>query len=207
MDLSKTRQHQKENLLKTARDLILEKGINKTTVSDIAKSAQVDRKTFYNYYSDKESLLEDLIQLSERNNLFDLLDIPDIGSGHEQLRQLLYGMYDHVLTQDSFMILSSEFDDLHKDYHIFLGASNEDNLITSDIYKLVEKGIKDGSIDPKGQTVTELLASVFIPIFSCFQKYHKHHEPFKNDFGISTKSLKNVIDIILEGIKGTSISQ
>ncbi len=45
-------------ILKTSRKLFKEKGYEGTTIDEIAELSEISRGTFYNYFSDKESLLE-----------------------------------------------------------------------------------------------------------------------------------------------------
>ena len=55
----------KSSLLQAALDLFLEKGVSKTSISEIAERANVAKGTFYLYFKDKDALLEQLLyQLS-----------------------------------------------------------------------------------------------------------------------------------------------
>lgn len=51
----------KKKLLCAAQELFLEKGVSKTSVSEIATRAQVAKGTFYLYFTDKEDLLDQLL--------------------------------------------------------------------------------------------------------------------------------------------------
>lgn len=53
----------REALLTSAFDLFTEKGINKTTVSDIVKKAELAKGTFYLYYKDKYDIRDKLIAM------------------------------------------------------------------------------------------------------------------------------------------------
>lgn len=59
MDLKK--EAKKNSLLQAARILFLEKGISKTSISEIADRAKVAKGTFYLYFKDKDALLEHLL--------------------------------------------------------------------------------------------------------------------------------------------------
>lgn len=59
MDLKK--EVKKKNLLYAAQELFLEKGVSKTSISEITERAQVAKGTFYLYFTDKEALLEQLL--------------------------------------------------------------------------------------------------------------------------------------------------
>ncbi|MDO4173379.1 MAG: TetR/AcrR family transcriptional regulator [Eubacteriales bacterium] len=59
MDLKK--EAKKKSLLEAAQLLFLEKGVSKTSISEIADRAQVAKGTFYLYFKDKDTLLEQLL--------------------------------------------------------------------------------------------------------------------------------------------------
>ena len=49
------KEQKKEGLLEAAYQLFLEKGVNKTSVDEIVKKANVAQGTFYRYFHDKPS--------------------------------------------------------------------------------------------------------------------------------------------------------
>ena len=53
-------QHKRQMLLETAFNLFTSKGINETTIQDIAREAGVAKGTFYLYFKDKYDLIEKL---------------------------------------------------------------------------------------------------------------------------------------------------
>ena len=55
------KQHKKDSLLNNAFTLFTEKGLNKTTISDIAEKAGVAKGTFYLYFKDKYDIRNRLI--------------------------------------------------------------------------------------------------------------------------------------------------
>ena len=67
----------KENrLLTTAFDLFTKKGVNNTSIQDIADSAGVGKGTFYLYFKDKydirDKVSENIDSYNHRNNLLRL---------------------------------------------------------------------------------------------------------------------------------------
>lgn len=59
--LDQKKEEKKKNLLEAARILFLQNGFSKTSISEIARQAQVAKGTFYLYFKDKDELLEHLI--------------------------------------------------------------------------------------------------------------------------------------------------
>lgn len=57
---SKTKKHTRQKIQNAFVELLSEKELNKVRVSDIVKKAQINRSTFYEYYTDIYSLLTDV---------------------------------------------------------------------------------------------------------------------------------------------------
>lgn len=60
-NMKQKKELKKRNLLAAAQELFLEKGVSKTSVSEIAERAEVAKGTFYLYFRDKDDLLEQLL--------------------------------------------------------------------------------------------------------------------------------------------------
>lgn len=63
----------KELILKTARELLAKNGFAKTTLDDIAQALGMKKSSLYYYYSNKEALLEDVMN-HERDNFYLLIE-------------------------------------------------------------------------------------------------------------------------------------
>lgn len=50
----------KEKIFSVAEDIIMRKGVQKTTLSDIAKELGVTHAAFYKHYKNKEDLMQQL---------------------------------------------------------------------------------------------------------------------------------------------------
>ncbi|MFD2628657.1 TetR/AcrR family transcriptional regulator [Oceanobacillus kapialis] len=55
------REQKKQNILEAALGLFLQLGVQKVSISEIAKQANVSQVTIYNYYKNKERLVEEVI--------------------------------------------------------------------------------------------------------------------------------------------------
>jgi AcrR family transcriptional regulator len=67
------RERTRTKLLAAAAHVVAELGENKATIDDFIKAAGVARGTFYNYYSTREELIEDLWASIGRNPFRDIL--------------------------------------------------------------------------------------------------------------------------------------
>ena len=57
----------KHAIYKAFVELLNEKDINQITITDVAKKANINRKTFYNYYSDINDVMEEIENLVVAN--------------------------------------------------------------------------------------------------------------------------------------------
>lgn len=57
----------KHAIFKAFVELLNEKDINQITITDVAKRANINRKTFYNYYSDINDVMEEIENLVVAN--------------------------------------------------------------------------------------------------------------------------------------------
>lgn len=60
-NMDQKKEAKKKSLLYAAQALFLEKGVSKTSISEITERAQVAKGTFYLYFTDKDDLLEQLL--------------------------------------------------------------------------------------------------------------------------------------------------
>jgi len=63
----------KELILKTARELLAKNGFAKTTLDDIANALGMKKSSLYYYYTNKEALIEDVMN-NERENFCSLIN-------------------------------------------------------------------------------------------------------------------------------------
>ena len=70
---AKIREDRKEEILNAALELFARQGVNHTTMQDIALKAGISKGLIYNYFTNKEDLLNELIK-SFINHLYDYFD-------------------------------------------------------------------------------------------------------------------------------------
>ena len=84
---AKIREDRKEEILNAALELFARQGVNHTTMQDIALKAGISKGLIYNYFTNKEDLLNELIK-SFINHLYDYFD-PD-GDGILSTEEMEY---------------------------------------------------------------------------------------------------------------------
>lgn len=96
IDLNK--QQKKETLLNTAFHLFTTKGINKTSISEIAETAGIAKGTFYLYFSDKYDIRNKLI--AHQSSLLFKKAAADLAAAEiSSLEDKIIFIVDHILNQ------------------------------------------------------------------------------------------------------------
>lgn len=145
-----TRQH----ILQVGYDLIVTKGFTSVGLSELLKTANVPKGSFYHYFKSKEHFGESLIQDYFTNYLSDIAPLFDspAKTGYQSLIEYFERWMDldnGCCNANKCLIvkLSAEVSDLSESMRLAL-RSGADKIIAA-IAQCIEKGIADGSIDVK----------------------------------------------------------
>jgi AcrR family transcriptional regulator len=139
-------------------DLLLEKGIKKLTVSEVAKQAGVAKGSIYDYFINKEDIVFEIIRndiVNYRDNLYEQIT-PNIST-----REKFFLLFDFLLNENEVF---QKHQNIYKEYvSINLGTQN-DNMcdfnkecsvfFKTTIEKLIEEGIKKGELIEKSLKLT-----------------------------------------------------
>ena len=118
-----TRAKNRSHITDVAKQLFQVHGITETTVKDIVKYAKIERKTFYNYFSDKEEIAHYIYyQIMEEfySVGFTSDDYVDCENGFSKIR-----LYFNTLI-DTMIELKEEMEFVSKYYYYFFPKINED---------------------------------------------------------------------------------
>lgn len=88
----------RDSLLESAFSLFTSKGINKTSISDIAENSGIAKGTFYLYFKDKYDLRNMLIS-HKASQLFHNADVALEKTGIEDLSEKIVFLVNHILDQ------------------------------------------------------------------------------------------------------------
>ncbi len=95
----------RQQIIDAAIDLFTQKGIDRTSLTDIAKAAGMSKGNLYYYYSSKNDLIFDIAEEHINritNNLFEIIDDQ---SGQKNLDDLLKILYERILSAETRGIL------------------------------------------------------------------------------------------------------
>jgi AcrR family transcriptional regulator len=136
----------KEFIMKTARELIWEKGYAKTSMRDIARACSFEPSNTYNYFSGKEQLLYELLE-EETGMMISLLKGLENDGKSSPIDQLHYIIRQHVdLTLGGRMVSGLMFDvelrNLSADHVKKIIALR--NKFEGILHKVIRRGIDEG---------------------------------------------------------------
>ena len=162
--IENNKKYKRDSLLDSAFTLFIQKGINKTSIKDIAAKSGVAKGTFYLYFKDKYDLRNILIA-HKASQLFQAADIAMHKAGiTDTIEQMLF-IVDHIiddLAQDKKLLL---FISKNLSWGIFkstlINSSNTENLDFYDIYTQLLNQDQYDFIDPEIMLfmITELVSS------------------------------------------------
>ncbi len=187
----------REKLIEAARQLFAHKGIENTTMNDIATASEKGRRTIYTYFKDKREIYNAVIeQESERvvSRLKEVLtmDLTPLGK-LEKFLVLRFSMIDDTLVrQDSFRSFFSR-DMKRVDRIRKLATSKEIELLR----KIVDEGVAAGEFI--AEQASRIVAVVQMILQGIDLSYLRDNatESITND----QESQQRVIRFIIDGIK------
>lgn len=154
-DDSKTRAKNRKKIVKVARDLFIQDGVAHTSIMDIAKKAELERKTFYNYFNDKEEIADYIYHMSmskfyERDFGHDMYN--GLETGYQKIEKYLTTIVEHYTVYYQEMLFA-----VHYDYYFRKNTTaetiakiyEEAGVLSPDPFMI--EGIEDGSIDLNGR--------------------------------------------------------
>ena len=150
--IENNKKYKRDSLLDSAFTLFIQKGINKTSIQDIAAKSGVAKGTFYLYFKDKYDLRNILIA-HKASQLFQAADIAMHKAGiTDTIEQMLF-IVDHIiddLAQDKKLLL---FISKNLSWGIFkstlINSSNTENINFYDIYTQLLNQDQYDFIDPE----------------------------------------------------------
>jgi AcrR family transcriptional regulator len=147
------KQEKKDEILKAARQLFAKKGMDSTSVQEIAKKAGVAKGTVYLYYESKNQIFMEIIRFA-RNILHKKTKetASEPGKVIPKIRKLIqihqeftkkYPEYNAIFAQVSTQMMSLENDVTQ----LFLPESEEENPLYI-VFNLLKEGVDNGELKP-----------------------------------------------------------
>jgi AcrR family transcriptional regulator len=166
------RDSQHERILEAAEKLFIQAGIDRISMSAIARAARISRRTMYQYFSDKREIAWAIFQkLIDQWRTFGTL--PPEASGLAQLEQFMTWMVNQLETSREHLRFIVELDALYaressadrmRQITGRAGAGGDAGNGVDWIAQTVRKGIADGSI--RADVDPEMVSAALLNLLS-----------------------------------------
>lgn len=186
----------RDRLIEVARQLFAHKGIDNTTMNDIAEASDKGRRTIYTYFKNKRDIYNAVVERESDRFLESLAGVVE-SDAHavDKLRQFLDVRFDlfnrSFSRRDSIRALfGRDFKRLQRIHRLLF--SKERALLA----KIIDQGLAEGVFLPERAA---LLPGLFVMLFQGvdFAQFRDNFE----DTGLSEATLKSSsIDYIMESI-------
>ena len=132
----------REELLENISELFLKYGLRSTSMDDICSHLKISKKTLYQYFSNKDDLVEQ-IMMHRRNNYRTQKDIEELKQ-HNSI-EIMLTIRDHIIRSFNSRMPANLFD--LKKYHpdVYQRVNNKDQIFIQNLFnEVIDKGIRDG---------------------------------------------------------------
>lgn len=202
---SRTKCKQRNAILEKAYMLFLNFGIEAVAMQDIAVACDMQRRSLYNYYSQKEEIALDLMKCWYKAIVeMMVFDIPDGVNGFETVKAAFYQFYDKLTINSDLIRYSVHFDHyFRRDYY---NTSFDKDIADyfADIHDtaLFEDRLTDGSISPKyADNLRQILFTMAASVFALAQRVMFRADIIEKESGITVDNIRVLIDIMLDAIR------
>jgi len=181
--------NKKENILRSALELLVAKGVHNTPMSAIAKNAGTGMGTIYNYFSNKDILINALyVSIKEQeNSAFPDFDINrPIKTQFESYYKAIVLFFVENATYFQFM------EQIRASPIITEESRNKGLEVVLPVYDLLNKGKEERII--KNIDTNELIQFIGGSVVSYLRWYHADGET-------NSKALQNQVGMVWDGIK------
>lgn len=134
-------------IIKVAKDLFLEKGINSVTIKDVALKAEMGEVTIYRYFSKKENLVVQAAIALEKEVFSKYFSVDHNLSGYVQIERFYNSFLDVFNNMRNYFRFVHDFDSLIVANHLRV-EEYEKNIYNyyQAFMEAYNKGLEDGSV-------------------------------------------------------------
>ncbi|MCJ8313927.1 MAG: TetR/AcrR family transcriptional regulator [Saccharospirillaceae bacterium] len=207
---SRTKRSKRQILLTKAEEIFRTKGIASTSMIDIAKIAEVERRTLYNYYNNKEEMAID-IQIEYLRNYGATVEFKiDYNKDFpEQLEQYCDAYVRRFLNNKDYIIFITQFD------YYFRHISNDENLerfhqkmknrnmTNNPAMEIISLICKQKNINISHDMLKKFFFTLHHCILGVAQRVIFRESVFMEEQNYSSEDILMIIPIIVKGIVAT----
>jgi AcrR family transcriptional regulator len=200
--MSESYDEKKENIKKTALQVFARYGYYKTTMDDIAEGVGIKKNSLYYYFSNKESLFEEILR-EESEKMFNSVKeaVSKVESVDEKIRMFFrefhcYGRkkkQNYSISIDKMIEFGQVVDEYFNDYY---------NVVLQMLKEILDEGSQSGELK---KIDTEKTASILLKFISSYQREEIRKNKNKSfdtfDFEKIENEVKELLNMIINGIK------
>ncbi len=195
------RNKNREEIIKAAQELLLEKDFAEVKMKDICALAGVSRVTFYKYFSTLDDIAFE-VQMKVLDEMGDFISKQTVasGSGLEKLESLLQIWLKFAFEYPNHIKYIGFFDHYYNDhypneelaerYREYVAERRTGQNVAMEVY--LKEGIKDGSIRPDLDLDT-IGFSIFESTISLLQRLVTRGEVLKKEHDIDYKEIMETV--------------
>lgn len=187
---TRRKEQSKEDIRKAAWELFSQFGVDKVSIADIARKADVSQATIYNNFGSKEALVREFVT-SAVEQLVDRVQeilIPK-NQYHEKMLAFIQFISDIMVdgrpSAADNAIFTSSFD-LQNDPEIKTIRMEAQRKMTGLMLELVQEGRQQGQVNPDlSEEVLSIYFTVFMDVFTNPELLHRfyHHPELIRELG------------------------
>ncbi len=139
----------RERLIEVARQLFMHKGIENTTMNDIANASEKGRRTIYTYFKSKKEIYNAVLEHESDAIVHELKQITDSNMSYDdKLRSFLTArLGQSITTGSSYSTIRSLFKlDIRRTERIRKLVFDKESAL---LRKILDDGVNNGIFDPK----------------------------------------------------------
>lgn len=134
-------------IIKVAKDLFLEKGINSVTIKDVALKAEMGEVTIYRYFSKKENLVVQAAIALEKEVFSKYFSVDHNLSGYVQIERFYNSFLDVFNNMKNYFRFVHDFDSLVVSNHLKVEEYEKNIYNYYQVFmEAYNKGLEDGSV-------------------------------------------------------------
>ena len=209
-DESRTKRNKRRLLLSTAEHLFRTKGISGTSMIDIAKISEVERRTLYNYYNNKDEIAIDIqIEYLKNYGVTVNFEIDDNLDAKDQLSRYCHDYIDRFINNRAFINYITQFDYYFRDYDpegvMKIYYNSITHIISSEnaAVRLLNLLCTQNNL----QVSDKLIQKFFLTLHHCMlgvaQRVIFRENVYEQEQGFLVDDIKLIIPILVNGIIAT----
>ena len=189
----------RDKLMDVARQLFAKKGIENTTMADIASASERGRRTVYSYFASKKEIYNAILERESEQLVSRMRQVAESDlSPTEKVKSFIAARIDMVKVDDKASMsekIRSLFNlDLSRIERVRKLALEKENTI---LQSMLEHGVRSGEFDPK--QAKRFASTLVLALQGLYYSYVNHN--YEN-IGLRPEGLEDKIaQFLIEGLK------